>query len=119
MFYQGVPLFDDYDVNSGMLIATPEEGERVARTLGDARAVLLRDHGCCVVGDSIQTMVMASIYLRDNAALQYQALQLGEPKYLSYEEGKRATKISESDLAVQRAWGYWVNRAKKAMPDIP
>ncbi|MBW1773931.1 MAG: class II aldolase/adducin family protein [Deltaproteobacteria bacterium] len=119
MFYQGVPLFDDYDVSSGMLIATPEEGERVARTLGDARAVLLRDHGCCVVGDSIQTMVMASIYLRDNAALQYQALQLGEPKYLSYEEGEQATRISESALAVERAWGYWVNRAKKAMPDLP
>ena len=62
---------------------------------------------------------LASIYLRDNAALQYQAIQLGEPKYLSLEEAKQATKVSESDIAVQRAWGYWVNRAKKAMSDIP
>jgi len=118
MFYEGIPLYDDYDVNSGMLIATPEEGERVARVLGNARALLLRDHGACVVGNSVPTMVMASIYLRDNAKLQYQAIQLGEPKYLSYEEGRQAAKIMESDLAVQRAWSYWVSRAKKAMGEL-
>jgi ribulose-5-phosphate 4-epimerase/fuculose-1-phosphate aldolase len=118
MFYDGIPLYDDYDVNSGMLIATPEEGERVARTLENARAVLLRDHGACVVGDSVPTMVMASIFLRDNAKLQYQAIQLGDPKYLSDEEARQATKIMESDIAVQRAWSYWVSRAKKAMPDL-
>jgi ribulose-5-phosphate 4-epimerase/fuculose-1-phosphate aldolase len=118
MFYDGIPLYDDYDVNSGMLIATPEEGERVARTLENARAVLLRDHGACVVGDSVPTMVMASIFLRDNAKLQYQAIQLGDPKYLSDEEARQATKRMESDIAVQRAWSYWVSRAKKAMPDL-
>jgi hypothetical protein len=72
-----------------------------------------------IIGDCIQTMVMASIYLRDNAALQYQALQLGEPKYLSMEEAMQATRVSESDIAVQRAWGCWVQRAKRAMPDLP
>jgi len=61
MFYKRIPLYDDYDVSSGMLIATPEEGERVARVLGQARAVLLRDHGCWVVGANTASMVMASI----------------------------------------------------------
>ncbi|MFC1864126.1 class II aldolase/adducin family protein [Thermodesulfobacteriota bacterium] len=118
MFYEGIPLYDDYDVNSGMLIATHEEGDRLARVLGKARAVLLRDHGCCVVGDCVPTMVMASIFLRDNAVLQYQAIQLGEPKYLSFEEARQATMVMESDLSVQRAWDYWVSRARKIMPDL-
>ena len=118
-FYEGIPLYDDYDVNSGMLIATLEEGERVARALGNARALLLRDHGACVVGSSVPTMVMASVFLRDNAKLQYQAIQLGEPKYLSDEEGRQAARIMVSDLAVQRIWSNWVARAKKAMPDLP
>ena len=118
MFYEGIPLYDDYDVSSGMLIATPEEGERVARVLGQSRAVLLRDHGCCVVGANTTSMVMASIYLRDNAAIQLNAIRLGEPKYLSYEEARQATKVMETAIPLERAWTYWVSRARKAMPDL-
>lgn len=118
IFFEGIPLYDDYDVSAGMLIASPEEGERVARTLGGARAVLLRDHGCCVVAENMPALVMSSIYLRDNAALQFQALQLGQPKYLSYEEGRQANRVALSALSLERAWGYWVGRAKRAMPDI-
>ena len=118
LFVDGIPLYDDYDVSSGMLIATAEEGERVARALGAARALLLRDHGCCVVGENVAAMVMGTIYLRDNAALQMQTLQLGQPKYLSYEEGRQAARIMLSDIALTRAWTYWVGRAKKAMSDL-
>ncbi len=119
MFYEGIPLYDDYDVSSGMLIATLEEGDRIARALGGARALLMRGHGCVVVGDSIQSMVMAAIRLRDNAQVQLWAMQLGQPKFLSYEEARQAGKIAvESAVALGRAWEYWVARAKKAMPDI-
>lgn len=117
-FYEGVPVYDDYDVSSGMLIATPEEGERVARVMGNARAMLLRDHGCNVVGESVQIMVMCSIYLRDNAEIQQRALQIGQPKYLSYEEARQASKVMASQIATERAWAYWVRRAKKAMADL-
>lgn len=118
MFFDGIPVYDDYDVSSGMLIATPEEGERVARSLGQSRAVLLRGHGCCVVGDSVQSMTMAAIYLRDNAEIQMRALQLGEPKYLSHEEAKQASRVMQGQFALQRAWIYWVRRAELAMPDL-
>lgn len=118
MFYEGIPIYDDYDVSSGMLIATREEGERVARVMGQARALLLRDHGCVVVGESVPAMVMASIFLRDNAAIQMNTLQLGQPKYLSFEEARQASKVMESGLALERAWSYWVGRAKKAMADL-
>jgi ribulose-5-phosphate 4-epimerase/fuculose-1-phosphate aldolase len=118
MFYEGIPLYDSYDVGSGMLISSPEEGERLALVMGKARALLMRDHGCVVVGESVPSMVMATIFLRDNAAIQFEALQLGQPKYLSYEEGRQATKVMTSNLALERAWTYWVRRAKKAMPDL-
>lgn len=118
MFYEGIPFYDDYDVSSGMLIATREEGERVARVLGNARAIILRGHGVCVVGKNVQTMVMASIYLNDNAQIQFNAIQLGKPKYLSYEEARKATTIMESKLPLERAWNYWVNRAENMMKDI-
>jgi 3-hydroxy-2-methylpyridine-4,5-dicarboxylate 4-decarboxylase len=112
MFYDGIPLYDDYDVSDGMLIINKSEGDRVARSLGNKRALLLRGHGIIVVGSSLEEVVMSSIYLPINAEVQYKSLQLGNaPKYLSYEEGRTATEIMFSPLALDRAWEYWSERA--------
>jgi ribulose-5-phosphate 4-epimerase/fuculose-1-phosphate aldolase len=118
MFYEGIPLYDDYDVSTGMLILSEEQGERVARALGGARALLMRGHGCVVVGEHMPALVWGSIRLRDNATIQLQALILGQPKYLSAEEGREETKFQLSQVVLERAWTYWVARAKKAMPDL-
>jgi len=40
--YQGVPIYDDYEPDGGMLIRTKQEGERIARHLGQHRVHLLR-----------------------------------------------------------------------------
>ncbi|MCL6598121.1 MAG: class II aldolase/adducin family protein [Alicyclobacillus macrosporangiidus] len=114
MFYEGVPVYDDYDVSDGMLIVNPREGERIARTLNNKRAVLLRGHGCIVVGEDIRRTVMASIYLVQNAEIQYRALQLGTPSYLSYEEGRAATETMFGEIPLERAWTYWCHRALAA-----
>ncbi|WP_067929387.1 class II aldolase/adducin family protein [Alicyclobacillus shizuokensis] len=111
MFYEGVPVYDDYDVSDGMLIVNPREGERIARTLGNKRGMLLRGHGAIVVGEDIRRTVMASIYLAKNAEIQYRALQLGTPRYLSYEEGRAAAETMFSENPLERAWTYWRQRA--------
>jgi len=118
LFYEGIPLYDDYDEDTAMLIMSPEQGEKVAHALGSARALLMRGHGCIVVGEHIPALVWGSIRLRDNASIQLQAIALGEPKYLSYEEGRGETRIQLSQAVLGRAWAYWLARAKKAMPDF-
>jgi 3-hydroxy-2-methylpyridine-4,5-dicarboxylate 4-decarboxylase len=112
MFHEGIPFYDEYDVSDGMLIKNKTEGERIARSLGDKRALLLRGHGVIVVGTGVREMVMSSIYLTYNAQIQQQSHQLGTPKYLSYEEGRAATEIMFSELALERAWGYWKGRLR-------
>ncbi|MDF1555424.1 MAG: class II aldolase/adducin family protein, partial [Deferrisomatales bacterium] len=92
--------------------------ERVARGLGACNALLLRGHGCVVVGGSVAATVMASIYLRDNAAIQTEAMRMGEPRYLSTEEARAASRVMGSGLVIERAWNYWVRRARQAMPDL-
>lgn len=118
--YQGVPVYDDYEPGRGMLISTREEGERVAKHLGDRRVHLLRGHGCNIVAESIPHLVASAIYLRDNAVIQLQALQLGkEVKYIVGEEGKAAMETALFDsLPLERMWGYWVARVRRAMPDM-
>lgn len=113
MFYEGIPLYDDYDVSDGMLIINKNEGERIARTLQEKRALLLRGHGVIVVGSDIRETVMGSIYLTYNAEVQRQSMAMGTPKFLSYEEGKAATTKMYSELALERAWHYWKGRIER------
>jgi 3-hydroxy-2-methylpyridine-4,5-dicarboxylate 4-decarboxylase len=119
IFYQGVPVYDDYDLTSpntsGMIVRTPEEAVRVAKTLGACRGMLMRGHGCNVVGENIPLAVQAVIALRDNVAMQLVVQQLGPFKSIDYEEAKVASRaISEP----KRGWNYWVSRAMRAMPEL-
>lgn len=114
MFYEGVPLYDAYDVSCGMLVTSREEGARLARVLGDKRGLIMRDHGLVVVGESVPLMVNGAIFLRDNAKVQYQTLLLGQPKYISYEEGYEAFRKVTNELTVNRTWDYWVQRVQKS-----
>ncbi len=118
--YQGVPVYDDYDPGGGMLIKTREEGERVARHLGQHRVHLLRGHGCDIVAEDLPRLVASAIYLRDNATIQWQIILSGkEPKYLPSEEAKAAVKIAVFSVsAIERMWSYWVTRVKRNMPDM-
>jgi 3-hydroxy-2-methylpyridine-4,5-dicarboxylate 4-decarboxylase len=119
VFHEGVPLYDEYDFTSpgstGMLVTTKEEGDRLARLLGKSMAMLMRGHGCNVVGVNIPSMIRAAISLRDNAIVQLAAMQAGKPKYLSYEEAKASSRVM---VSTDRGWNYWVARVKKAMPDL-
>jgi len=119
IFYEGVPVYDEYDFESpgstGMLVTTREEGDRLGRLLGKSRGMLMRGHGCNVVGDSIPSMVQAVITLRDNVVIQLAALQLGQPRYVTDEEAKKSVGTT---TGTERAWNYYVARAKKVMPDL-
>lgn len=103
----GVPVFDIRETAgmTDMLIRTPELGKALAASLDDKPIVLMRGHGATIVGASIKQAVYRSIYAVENAALQMDAVRLGEPVYLADEE---AVKAAESaDKVVERPWALW------------
>ncbi len=118
--YQGVPVYDDYEPDDGMLIRKKSEGERIAKHLGEHRVQLLRGHGCNIVADHLPQLVASAIYLRDNATVQWQALLVGkEPKYISPEVARVAMQMALfGPMPTARSWGYWVARVKANMPDM-
>lgn len=118
MFYQPLPLFDDYSPDSGMLITAAEDGKRIAGSMGNALGIVMRGHGFTMTGNSTQQMVMNAIFFRDNAKMQLMVAPLGEPQYLSEEEGKGATRTQYSRISLERCWNYWTERVKKNMPDF-
>jgi ribulose-5-phosphate 4-epimerase/fuculose-1-phosphate aldolase len=100
-------LFEIRDAggNTDMLVRDRPLGAALARSLGAQSVVLMRGHGCTVVGESIEQVVYRSIYTEMNAKLQMQALTLGEPNFLNDEEAQKATRTMENTL--MRSWNLW------------
>lgn len=71
----GVPNWEIRDAKAGsdMLVRDTYLGAALARTLGAHPAALMRGHGAVVVGESLQVAVGRSVYLEQNARMQYQA----------------------------------------------
>jgi 3-hydroxy-2-methylpyridine-4,5-dicarboxylate 4-decarboxylase len=120
IFVEGVPIYDEYDFTSsgatGFLVTTQAEGDRLARVLGQKRALLMVAHGCVVVGGGVPSAVHAAITLRDNIVVQLGSEQAGKPKYMTEAQSKLMISLLASSQ--ERAWNYYVNRVKKADPDM-
>ena len=108
---RGVPIFEIRETGgmTDMLIRTSALGAALAKSLGAHPMVLMRGHGATMVGTSIQQVVYRSIYAALNAALQMEALRLGEPIYLAREEAEQAE--ATNDKALDRAWALWQQEA--------
>lgn len=107
------PMWDSADEfgDTNMLVDTLEMGRSMARTLGDGRVVLLRGHGSVCAAESLRAVCMVSVYLKENAEAQFQALALGEPHYLSPGEIEKASTMLLGEMPLARAWDYWTARA--------
>jgi len=91
--------------NTDMLVRTRPLGVALAKALGDASVVLMRGHGCTVVGTSIEQTVYRAVYTEMNAKLQMQAHAIGDPIFLNDEEVEKG--IQTMDATLSRAWNLW------------
>lgn len=74
----GVPNWEIREAQEGsdMLVRNIYLGESLARTLSHHPAALMRGHGAVVVGESLAVAVGRSVYLEQNARMQFQAEML-------------------------------------------
>jgi HCOMODA/2-hydroxy-3-carboxy-muconic semialdehyde decarboxylase len=111
-----VPVWDA-QANFGdtdLLVSDMAMGLDLARAVGAGNCVLMRGHGCTVVGKSIREAVYTAIYLEVNAELQWRASKLGPPKFLSPGEIEKANArllLGRSGEGFSRSWDYWCGRA--------
>lgn len=108
-----IPTWDIRDNfgDTDMLVINMDQGRDLAETLGARTVALMRGHGCVVSGPTLKNAVMTAIYLMINARIQSQAMQLGNPQFLSQKEAELCQQRQTSPLGLDRAWEYWVMRA--------
>src|SRR5688572_2173404 len=103
-FYRGTPIYD-----SPLLIRNHQLGDKVAATLGDRSAVLLRGHGGTVVAKNLDQLVRRGLDLVRSAKLQIMASTLGPLKTHSDEECEQMIKGHDGADAQRRFLDYYIS----------
>lgn len=80
-FYQDHALFDDY---KGVVLDT-SEGKRIGESLGDKKAVILRNHGFLTVGQTVDEAAFWYISFERSAQAQLLAEAAGKPISIGHE----------------------------------
>jgi len=84
--------------------------DRLAATLGDRPAAMMKSHGAVTVGkDIVEAFVLAN-YLEENAYRQYMALQIGKPYSFSDKEIALCREKLWTESLFKRTWDHF--RAK-------
>ncbi len=74
-FYEDHALFDDY---TGVILEI-QEGKRIAFSLGDRKAIILRNHGLLTVGHSVDETAWWFITMDRSCQVQLMAEAAGKP----------------------------------------
>jgi HCOMODA/2-hydroxy-3-carboxy-muconic semialdehyde decarboxylase len=98
--------------DTNLLVVNNTQGRDLATSLGKARVVLMRGHGCTVVCGTLHRAVMTAIYATVNARVQLQAMQMGAVTYLSKGEiALLGDPANEPTIGIRRSWDYLCRRA--------
>jgi HCOMODA/2-hydroxy-3-carboxy-muconic semialdehyde decarboxylase len=122
-----VPIWDIADKfgDTNLLVANVEQGQDLAKCLGQNNIALMRGHGFAAAARSLIEVVRMSVYLPRNARALWRARQLGGfVKYLSQGEiDARNRGYSPYSVETWRAWHYWATKAgvgdMVTRPDAP
>lgn len=101
-----IPIWDIYDKfgDTDLLVRNMDHGRDLAKSLGQASVILMRGHGCSVVGPHIKGATMTAVYLQISASVQLQSMALGDVRYLTPGETENCTEMFYSDLSMDRVW---------------
>jgi ribulose-5-phosphate 4-epimerase/fuculose-1-phosphate aldolase len=95
------------------LIRTREQGEALARQLGDHRALLLQNHGVVLAAGSIEEVTMLSIMLEEACKAQLIAMAAGSFRSTPQGEALEKQKTIYSPERSRLVWEYYSRRVPR------
>ena len=100
-FYQQM-AYHDYEGSSLFL----EEREKLAQDLGDANAMILRNHGLLTVGETVAEAFLHMYRLERACQVQLDAMACGQPLVIPPDEALERSERQQHDFAQNAAdWG--------------
>jgi ribulose-5-phosphate 4-epimerase/fuculose-1-phosphate aldolase len=105
IFADGIPLYED-----STLINSPDRGDRLARALGDARAIVMRGHGSVIVSENVKSLFMSCVYFERNAERLVEAYNIGSPRPLPSNEVQEMKNWLLNGKVDGKVWDYYASR---------
>ena len=112
VYAQGSLVYPMPVLDSPNSINNPAMAKRLADTLGDRPAAVMKAHGAVTVGKEIVEAFVLANYLEENAYRQYMALQIGKPYAFSEQEVALCREKLWNPNLFKRTWDHF--RAKLA-----
>jgi L-fuculose-phosphate aldolase len=101
------PMFADYYVYLGrnvphvpyVTVTTPLLADVVGSAFAapDCHGMVLRNHGAITVGESVKQAVFRTMAVEEQAVIQWHALQVGEPTFLTAEQCSELDELGSED----------------------
>lgn len=91
---------------SARKVTTTEQGAEVARVMGNAPIVHLRNHGVTIAGDSVEEVSINAIWLEYEAKLTMWASMIGTPRGMSREDLEAQ---AGDGFGLEGRWRYYVS----------
>lgn len=107
VYAQGTLVYPMPVLDSPSSINNPEMARRLADTLGDRPAVMMKSHGAATCGKNIVEAFVLANYLEENAYRQYRALQIGKPYSFSDEEVAACQAKLWTEGLFTRTWDHF------------
>jgi ribulose-5-phosphate 4-epimerase/fuculose-1-phosphate aldolase len=110
VYAQGSLVYPVPVLDSPNSINNKAMADRLAATLGDRPAAMMKSHGAVTVGKTIVDAFVLANYLEENAYRQYMALQIGKPYSFTPEEVALCREKLWNESLFKRTWDHF--RAK-------
>lgn len=112
LLYEDHALFDEDTV----VVIAPEEGKRIAKALGNKKAIILRNHGLLTVGSTVEEAIWWFISMERSCQVQLVAEAAGKPISINRETARTvSTKYGSSNYA----WKYFQPLYEKIVRQEP
>ncbi|MBB3169580.1 class II aldolase/adducin family protein [Simiduia aestuariiviva] len=113
-FFEDHALYDDF----GGVALEMEEGERIAKALGDKKAAILQNHGLITVGETVEAAAWWYITLERSCQAQLLAEAAGTPKLIAPEVARKTYETVGSALAGQFQFSPLFSVITAEQPDM-
>jgi L-fuculose-phosphate aldolase len=108
-FYENLPIFAD----TTNTITTVEMANAMLRSLGDAKAILLKNHGIVTTGKTIKEAVISAIILERACAMQLRVPTGLEFSTSDEEDVASKNKFIFSEVALTTYWQYFSRKVQR------